>query len=981
MIRFWKFIFISALLLIFSCSNRGTGDINQTKGFLSAEGFGSGFSAVPLDGEWEFYWNKLYNPSDFSGEKPEITGYIKVPGAWNGYDTGKETLSGDGCATYRLVIQGVEAGSYALKIPTMATAYRLWINEKEVSSNGRVAPDKSMIPMQKPAVAFYDSSGEDIVILIQVSNYMSDKGGIWETIYFGKRDTILQKRDLSLCIEMILFGAFIIMSLYHFGLYLFRKKSSFTLYFGLVCSVIALRVILTGEFILVYFFPGIEWNLQIKAEFLTVFGGFTFFMVFLKKLFSNDFSDGIVKFYFFSAVFFSLLSIILPVKISARVLPLYHGLIIAGFFIIIASLVKAVQNRREGAVYILAGCLVLIVVVVNDILDSNGIINSVYLFPYGLLLFIFSQSVVLARIFSDSFNRVEELSIELGVSYMQIEEHNKNLEARISERTSELASANEKLRELDRAKTEFFANISHELRTPLTLMLAPVEDALSGGTPDRETLEMMRRNGYNLLSLINDLLDVSRITAGRMKLAVSEIDLCETLRQFCAEMESVSKLKGIKLCCYTPREKIIIYADREKLGHVISNFFSNSLKFTDPGGRIELSVKTEGGYVLLLFSDTGCGIPADKLDTVFNRFTQGDSSSTRGHEGTGLGLSIVRDLVRLHGGEVTAESREKTISPDNHGSVFTVRFLTGIDHFSGRSDVVFTEGSGETRALLPPMRGIEAEIVKPDNKPDLKVDLPEILLVEDNGDLRMLLKKMLSGLYIVHEAANGTEAIEALEENKEIDLVISDIMMPGMDGYALLKWIRNNKELEGVPVVFLTARADHNMKIEGLELGAIDYVTKPFSSDELLMRIRNQVEFKKLRDFALRNYNILVNKIKSVNKREVTEEKAFIIDAICNFIKENFMHDLTRDDLADAAGVNPDTFSRLFNQHTGKTLTDYICELRVTEAMNRLAETEDTITRISIDVGFENIRTFNRVFKKIAGVTPGEYRERRSLDN
>jgi len=234
---------------------------------------------------------------------------------------------------------------------------------------------------------------------------------------------------------------------------------------------------------------------------------------------------------------------------------------------------------------------------------------------------------------------------------------------------------------------------------------------------------------------------------------------------------------------------------------------------------------------------------------------------------------------------------------------------------------------------------------------------------------------MLGTRYIVHEAANGLEAVAVLEERDEIDLVLSDIMMPGMDGHELIQWIRADERFEGIPVVFLTARVENFMKIEGLDLGAIDYVTKPFSTDELILRIRNQMELKKLRNSLLRNYEIISAKLRAVNLRTVTDDNASKIETICGFIREHYMEDLIRDDLAAAVGLNPDTFSRLFNLHIGKSLFDYVNELRIEEAMRRLGESDESITRVSISTGFDNIRTFNRVFKKITGLTPGEYRD------
>ena len=314
--------------------------------------------------------------------------------------------------------------------------------------------------------------------------------------------------------------------------------------------------------------------------------------------------------------------------------------------------------------------------------------------------------------------------------------------------------------------------------------------------------------------------------------------------------------------------------------------------------------------------------------------------------------------------------------PDGHGTVFTVKLPAGREHLAGRADVIFTDGAEEYSGVLPHLRGIEPageagneKVLDAD-----KDDVPAILVVEDNSDLRRMLVNMLGERYVVYGAADGNEALKVLEDTGEIDLVLSDVMMPGMDGHELLRRIREDMRFEGLPVILLTARADSFMKVEGLDIGATDYVTKPFNSGELLLRIRNQVELRRLRNSAMRNYKDLVASLKSAGARPISEESASRIEAVCEFMRRHYAQDISREDLAEAAGMNPDTFSRHFNQHTGRTLYEYICELRIAEAKLRLTATDDTVIRISFDVGFDSIRTFNRAFKKITGMNPGEYR-------
>lgn len=990
---FFIMIFIISAVIC-SCSGKQNGGVSYGMGSINLSGYDfNAHGYIPLDYQWEFYWKQLLVPADFATGKPEFTGYINVPGVWNGYNTGKETATGDGYATYRLAVKNLAPGEYGLKLPAMATAYRLWINDHETASNGRVATGSWMVPQQMPAVAFFKTSGEDVFITVQVSNFMSDKGGIWDKILLGTEQQIIKKRIVSIAFNLMLFGSILIMAMYHFALYFFRKKTVFTFYFGLVCSVIALRILITGEFILVYLVPEMNWSFEIKTEFVTVYAGFAFFILFLHALYSGEFSRKAVKFFIITSVVFLLITILLPVKMSAKLLPAYHVIIVAGFIYILYALIAAVKAKREGAIYILAGCLILTFVVINDILDSNAVIHTGYFFPEGLIIFIFSQSFILARIFSLSMNRVEELSYQLQVSYNRIDEYNRNLETMIDERTAELADANARLVELDRTKTDFFANVSHELRTPLTLILAPVENALSGRKPvTRDSLEMIHRNGRNLLYLINDLLDISRITAGRMTLELMECDLVETIRNCCADMEQAAGMHGISLNCRMPSVPVNVYIDENRIVRVINNLFSNSFKFTTSGGAIDVEVCSSNNSARIIFSDTGCGIPEDRIDQVFERFATVGTGAGGRCDGTGLGLSIVKDIINLHGGTVAVESRHEKQYSGNHGTVFTLEIPQGMKHLEGRNDIIFTGRSAAIRQNFSGITGDTGVVVQPHNaemNPGSNDDLPLLLIVEDNDDLRKLLVEMLSGYYSVYAASDGAEAIKILQDVNEIDLVVSDIMMPGMDGHELLKWMRAREEYNTIPVVFLTARADHFMKIISFEHGALDYVTKPFNADELLLRIKNQMEQKKIRNALRRNYEKLLEKLGrmagSVSRNESyshDEMKDSAIphedqrmELVCSFIRDHYSEDLTRESLAAAVDLNPDTFSRYFNQYTGRTLADYINEFRVAEAKRRLAESDSPVTRISMDIGFDSIRTFNRVFKKHTGMNPGEFRE------
>ena len=440
----------------------------------------------------------------------------------------------------------------------------------------------------------------------------------------------------------------------------------------------------------------------------------------------------------------------------------------------------------------------------------------------------------------------------------RIEELNLSLENKVQERTFQLQEANNKLRELDRLKSNFFANISHEIRTPLTLILAPVESVLQGDyedIPDRGFFENLQRNAIILLKLINDLLDFSKIEAGQMKMNVIELDIVSFVSSYALSFNSAAESKGIAMSFEYPGRAVPVFFDTGKMDKILMNLFSNSLKFTDNGGFIKIGIRDDENFCIIRVEDSGIGIPADKIETIFDRFSQVDAGSTRKYEGTGIGLALVKEFVELHGGSIDAESRFIDESPEDHGSVFTVTIPKGDRHFREDANVTLLENndievsigfhsSFNTWEIAEFRQWRSAEIHVPYKTVNSH---PHILVVEDNADMRSFLGYILKDYYNVHYAVNGEDGFLSAERLMP-DLILSDVMMPVMSGYDMTRKIKSNDELSRIPVILLTAKAEISNKIEGLEYGADDYLTKPFSSRELLTRIKNIL---KTRDYEL----------------------------------------------------------------------------------------------------------------------------------
>ncbi len=489
---------------------------------------------------------------------------------------------------------------------------------------------------------------------------------------------------------------------------------------------------------------------------------------------------------------------------------------------------------------------------------------------------IYSEENVI-KLIEDSNNRLEQIE---KVSEELIEEK-QSLEQKVEDRTRELAQANEKLQELDHLKSNFFANISHEIRTPLTLILSPIESVLQGDYGkkiDRKFFENLQRNAIRLLKLINNLLDFSKIEAGRMGMKVQESDIVRFIKTYVGSVHSAAESKGISLNFVSINDEVPLYFDKEKMDKIIMNLFSNALKFTDKGGSIKIVVKDTEKDCIIEFTDTGVGVPSEKLESIFDRFSQADSSSTRKFEGTGIGLALAKELVELHGGTITVKSRHIDEHPNDHGTTFTVTIPRGKDHLSSNENVEYLESEDldesvtdhrfagmremtELRAgnqsspLLPAGEGGQGGEVS------RKEHLITLLVVEDNPDMRNFLTFLLQDSYTVHTAENGEEGLRKARELRP-DLIVSDVMMPVMNGYEMTQKIKEDEELKRTPVLMLTAKAEIANKIEGLEYGADDYLTKPFNSKELLTRIKSLLKINMLQRELLDLNQNLEEKVK-----------------------------------------------------------------------------------------------------------------------
>ncbi len=419
------------------------------------------------------------------------------------------------------------------------------------------------------------------------------------------------------------------------------------------------------------------------------------------------------------------------------------------------------------------------------------------------------------------------------------------------QRSNQLSDALDQLAELDKMKNEFFANISHELRTPLTLILSPVDQLLSSLQPsaEREALEVVRRNAARLLRMIDDLLDLARLDGGGLRLRVTQVNV-ETLAENTAKnARPTATAKGVELDFSSQGSASDIFGDPHRLEIILTNLIGNAIKFTPRGGRIDVRVVHLPSGTSIEVADTGPGIPNDEIERIFDRFHQTETSERRRQGGVGIGLALARELAQLHGGSLTADSKPE------QGSTFTLFLRSGKGHFQNevverrRAHVDGHPGRRiEDRAAEMPSRPMEdatVELRQSEAPPErVLLDrgrLPRILVAEDEADLRGFIVGVLKATYVVDAAEDGAEAIALMKRNRP-DLVLTDVMMPGVSGLDLTRTIKGNPSLRHIPVILLTARGEDEAALEGYEAGADDFVSKPFHTKVLLARVRAHIK-------------------------------------------------------------------------------------------------------------------------------------------
>ncbi len=524
----------------------------------------------------------------------------------------------------------------------------------------------------------------------------------------------------------------------------------------------------------------------------------------------------------------------------------------------------------------------------------------------------------------------------------------------------------ERLKHLDKVRSDFFSNVTHEFRTPLTLILGHLEQVITKVEDERtrRELRIVQRNAKQLGKLINQLLDIAKIEADRMDLNLRHGNIVSFLKDIQTSFKSMSDAKRVALVFESSEDVIDMSFDPDKIELIFYNLLSNAFKFTENGEvslRISRAEKDGRTFVRLAVQDTGIGIVEEQIPRVFDRFYQSESARWLKNKGTGIGLALVKDLVELHQGHIDLKSIAGV------GTEITIMLPLVHDivgERNGKPVPALDEVNPEIEMVMP-------EPVQTTTLTEFELDAQNIILVvEDNDDIRRFVSLTLNSDYRIFEANNGTTGWEMAKELVP-DLIITDIMMPGMDGYQLTKQVKKHEHTSHIPVIMLTARAGEDSRIEGLRTGADAYIPKPFSGKELQAQIHNLISQRQhLKQKYSRNMLMRPNEVK-----EPSMEEKFLLRVRSIVEKHMANEHFSVEDLAAEVGLSRAQLHRKLIALTGVSASRYVRNFRLEHAMDLLKKNVGTVSEIAYRVGFSSPAYFTKCFTEDFGIPPSQVRK------
>lgn len=535
--------------------------------------------------------------------------------------------------------------------------------------------------------------------------------------------------------------------------------------------------------------------------------------------------------------------------------------------------------------------------------------------------------------------------------------------------------------QINEAKLQFFINIAHEVRTPMSLIISPLQKLMTSDADQarQNYYHTIWRNAQRILGLVNDLLDVRKIDKGQMSLTFRQVEITAFIRELCEAFNETANQRNITFTfLHEEMEQLDVWIDPKNFDKVLFNILSNAFKFTPDGGQVTISLSVSpphagrASYLEIRITDSGIGIPTEELEHIFDRFYQIHNAYNNQKTGSGIGLHLTRLLVELHHGRIYAQN----LAEGKNGSCFVIEIPLGNAHLTAEEKE--TETATPECLTHPLPITIHPVAVSSDNT-HVRPHTPyRILLVEDDDEVRHYLSQELSAEYYVTEACNGTEALEAIHK-KVPDLVISDVMMPEMDGFTLCRKLKQHIHLNHIPVILLTAKTHEEDNIKGLETGADAYLTKPFNMDIVQKTVKNLISNRNTLRTVFSGEqeapDTMVEEIKVPSPDERLMER--IMKSINAHLSDE---SLTVEIIAAEVGLSRSHLHRKLKELTNQTTRDFIRNIRLKQAATLLGEKKHSISEVAALVGFSNLGNFSNAFKELFGVPPSAYTKQNKQD-
>lgn len=651
----------------------GVIDLRQWNPFKSKE-------IIALDGEWEFYWKQLLSPAQL-GKLNHERFYMQSPSEWSKLTVNNKPLEKKGFATYRVTIRLSEEAvnqQLALYIPASCSAYKVWVNNKEVITSGVVG---TSIDTEKPwtssHIAYFTPFSQNVEVVVQISNFHQRKNGMWDSFLLGNADVLTKKDSQDYALQLIMMGSFLVMSIFYFFTYFFRRVNGMALFFSLACFMLSIRLAVIDGYILRYFITDSLFEVVLKLEYLSIVLFAVFLIHYIERVFPFEKNTFFMRTFTTIGVVYSLFILVTPAAIYTMTLNFLLGymVIMIIYHVLYVYPLASIRKRQWARVNAIAA-IVVIVTYINDIIYYTGNFSGVSLGYAGFFVFFFVQIMTMAAQMSDAYKRLEVVSSELLDLNTNLEQIVKDRTSQLEQLNKQLSTSNEKLLKIEQSRRKFLSNISHDLGTPMQSALGYVEMLCNGMIKDNQQkyLHIVYDKLQFIRKLVTDLFELTKIEENQIIYQFVETDfqlfLCNIERHFALDFErknltfKVMPIEGLLI-----GEKVFVYMDVFRMEQVFQNLLQNAMKYTLEGGtvRIEVELVRPMGKLIVYVSDTGVGMDQELLPQVFNRFVKGDEARTAGLEaGMGLGLSIVREVVLAHNGEVFVNS-EKDV-----GSTFSI---------------------------------------------------------------------------------------------------------------------------------------------------------------------------------------------------------------------------------------------------------------------------------------------------------------------